>query len=456
MFPGPMALVQAEVDRLVGGARPALPGASLQAAHHLTELAERTGATLDEPALRRLRLLGWQRIARQIAAAEGDGAVDLLLAVSSADEVGGVEAARPGLVTKAVQAQRADGTWSWSRSSTLQQVLVQTAMAAMVLPQSEVAARLKAEGVAERNLPLITDPYTAAVLIGSGLLRGDAAIPARALVVESLVRSEQGVPRIAIPDGVVDSWGDRPSETAMLAWTVLALIDSAEAEADRGMLAAELMGSWSAGRGFGAGRADPIALMAVVKAVLGASGPTNLSLMVDGKAVATGAIDPSQPGVPVVLSAPGGAAVLAVDPPVTGLAYTATRTAWAPWPEGGGIDGVEWELDLPETLGVGIPSTVTLSLGAPKGTGITVEQGISAGMTVDAAALAAQGAVAWSEVLEDRVRIGLEPMPALGAARVKLSVTPQFAGEFTTVPTRLDAGAYGDAVLRPTRWNVSL
>lgn len=239
----------------------------------------------------------------------------------------------------------------------------------------------------------------------------------------------------------------------MLAWTVLALLDHAESETDRGMLAAELMGRWSAGRGFAAGKADPIALAAVVRAVPGASGATTVSLVVDGKTVSSGSIDPTQPGVPVVLSAPGGDATLAVEPAVSGLAFTATRTAYAPWPANAGIDGIEWEYTLPETLKVGINTATTMTFAAPRGTSITLEQGIPAGLKVNAEALAAQGAVLWSEVLEDRVRIGLKPMPNLGSATVNLEVTPQFAGRFRTVPTRITA-TDKEAILRPAVWSV--
>jgi hypothetical protein len=450
VFPGPMALVQAEVDRFAGGARSALPGAALQAIDHLLALAEKTGAEVDPATLRRLKLLAWQQLAREVRSPDWKSAVGLLRAVGTRDLVGAVESARPGLVSRVKDAQKPDGTWSSAARSTLQQVLVETATAAMVLPPG--AHRLKAEGAVERQLPNIEDPYTAAVLVGSGVLHGPAADPARTIVREALVRDDNGVPRVQVPDGVVDAWGQRPTGTAMLAWTVLALQDDPEATADRGMLAAELIGTWARGGGFGAGRADPIALLAVVRAVPGASGATTVRLMVDGQPVASGVVDPGQPGVPLVLTAESPDAVVELDPPVDGLAYTATRRGYAPWSEGPSIEGFDWAWKA-EGLRVGEMGQAELTVSAPRSTRLTVEVGLPAGAEVDGGALDGQAHVAWSEVLEDRVRIGTQPLPGTGAT-ITVPVKPSFAGTFHSVPLRLTVQGQGDLTLPGRVWTV--
>lgn len=453
VFPGPMALVQAEVDRFASGARSALPGSALQAVALLRSLSAKTGATIDPKLTRRLQLLAWQQIARQVKTAAGMDAVGILRAMSSEDLTGGAEATRPGLVRRVVADQKDDGTWSSQSRSTLQRVLVETATSAMVVRDAVPSAWIKAQGAVERQLPNIDDAYTAAVLLGTGVLEGAAAEGPRKLLVDAIQHDEQGVPSVVVPEGVVDAWGEPPSATAMLAWTVLALGEAPETADDRGKLAAELIASWSRSRGFGAGRADPIALLAVVRAVPGASGPTQVTLVSKGRTVATGQIDPRQPGVPLVLSSEDPEAVVKLDPPVSGLAYAATRRGYAPWPEQAPIPGVEWAWQESGTpLKVGEANTVELRLAGPRGVQFVVEQGIPAGMAVDAGNLTSQ--VAWAEVLEDRVRFRTNPLGDAGAT-VSLIVTPSFAGRFSTVPMQVEVPRHG-TVVQPARiWTVN-
>ncbi|MCB9692252.1 MAG: hypothetical protein H6736_10605 [Alphaproteobacteria bacterium] len=452
VFPGPLALVSAELDRLASGARTAIPGGALSVIDHLLTLSERTGAQVDEPRLRRMKLLAWQQIAQRRTTGWLED-VALLRGMSTRDLVGGAEATRPQRVRRIVDAQKDDGTWSSASRSTLQRVLVETAMAAMVLPGSERGPRLKAEGAVERQIPLIEDAYTAAVLLGSGVLHGEAAQPARTRLREAIGHDADGVPSITVPDGVVDAWGDRPSHAEMLAWTVLALADDPEATEDRGKLATALMASWSRSRGFGAGRADPVAMLAVVDAIPGASAATKVTLVKGGQVVSVGTVDPAQPGVPLLLETTGADATVRLDPPVDGLAYTATRRGWVPWEEPAPIPGFEWTWTDADPLVVGQPAAVGVQLAAPRGIAVTMELGIPAGMTVDAGALASQPLVAWSEVLEDRVRFRTRPMPGTGGGTVELQVTPGFAGRFGSVPVQLDVA--GQARVLPGRvWTV--
>ena len=443
---GPMPILAAELERAASG-RTALPGAGLALAAEAEAVAERVGATLDEGLVRRVRLVGYQAVARSLATPSAAVASDLLFAAGADSRVAGFEAARAGLADKVVAAQRPDGTWSWQDRSTVQQMLIETAHAAGALPEDRTTARLRAQGACERHAPAADDPYTAAVLLGSGLVGEGLAETLLERVRGGLVRDDAGAPSVAVPRGVVNAWGAAPSEVEMLAWTVLAL---PEADPDRGPLAATLAGRWSPGIGFGAGRAELVALRALIEAAPGADRATTAQLWVGETMVADSSVDPAGTGAPAVLRGPGAdGARLVLDPPVDGVVWTAVRRAWVPLdPEVDGLSGVEVRVGT-DGLRAGVEGTVSVTLSAPTGVRLTVEQGLPAGAVVDAARVT--GGVA--TVLPDRVRIEV-PSVGAGAHEIGIPVTPAFGGRFTTAPLTVTVDGAAQGVWAPTAWAV--
>ena len=290
VFPGPLAVVQAELERLQAGARPMDGAYGFAIASHFATLAARTGVALDASALRKLKLVAWQRIVREARAPDAGRAADLLTSLRGVEGEALVDELRPRLVQRVVRGQRADGTWSRVGNSTLQRVLVETAVAAGALDADDdtvLGPRLRAAGAIERYYRDVEDGYTASVLLASGMADGPIAEHLRGLVGDNLTTGPTGAVTVGIPDGVRNAWGLRPSRAEVLAWTVLALEEAYEG---RGDLVSELMSGWGAHRGFGAGYADGVALQAIVQALPGTTQKVTVTLEVDGEEGGEGAV----------------------------------------------------------------------------------------------------------------------------------------------------------------------
>jgi hypothetical protein len=285
--------------------------------------------------------------------------------------------------------------------------------------------------------------------LASGLVAEDDVEGLRTLVEEALVERD-GQITLPVPVGVVNAWGVRPSSSEMLAVGALALAGEAQ-----GDLVAALMQRWSAVYGFGAGRADPLALEAIVAALPTHDGEVSVGLSLDGALAAQATIDPSQPGVPAVLVASARGAeslTLTAAPQVPGLTFVATRRSWVPWGQARGLSGVDVTVDLGAPQ-VGEEGTITLSVAAPKGVSVTLEQGLPAGASVDALALTQLPTVLSADVRPDRVRVTTRALGAGEILEVPIRVTPAFAGRFATVPLKVEAGGQ-EALVEPMRWTV--
>jgi hypothetical protein len=458
VFPAPLALLQLELERLQGGARPLDPAYGFALAARIGELSAAVGVEVDDAAIRRLRVLGWQRIAYAAMAPDPHQAADLLASLRLEEVLPQVTELRPRLVQRVVDGQRADGTWSRSDRSTLAQVLVETAWAARVLPEDQRGARLRASAAVERHLREIDDAYTASVVLASGLADGGPRDQLLGLVRDAIVADEEsGERRVDIGGATVrNPWGRRPSNSELLAFAVLALPDG---DPDRGDLAAALLRGWSATGGFGAGPADAVALEAVATALGGITGPVTVTLRRDGAEVASGRLDPKQPGVPATLAVEAGALdsefTVASSPEVPGLAFLATRRSWVPWTEADRLAGVDVAVST-AGLRVGQEGALVLEASAPSGIALRIEQGLPSGTVVaDGAAQAAAEIGATLDVRTDRVILTTRPFAALEVQRVELPVIPAFAGRFQTGPLLVAPTTATPVPHRPVVWSVA-
>ncbi len=458
VFPGPLAVVHAEVARAAsGGATPAEAAYGFALAANVEALAARAGVDLDATAQRKLRLLAWQRVVRHARAPDAGNAADLLAAMRDVGDQELAETVRQRLVRVVVDAQRGDGTWARQATAPLQRVLVQTAFAARALPETERGARLRASGAMERYASEIHDPYTAAVVLASGLLDGALAKIVRERLVEAVEIDADGSARsLSVPVGVTNPWGVAPSATELQAWATLALADADDLPW-RADLVAPLMGAYDASRGFGAGGADVIALEAVTRALPGLDRPVEVVLRLDGVEVARQALDPQHPKQPALLIArPGGLdrpITLTVEPEVSGLAYVATLASWVPWTGKEQIAGVEVEVTA-TPLEVGRDGRITLRVAAPSGLSVTLEQGLPAGASVDETALSGHPGLVEVRVGTDRLTLRTRPARAGEILEIPIVVRPAFAGTFSTPPLVVDAG-HERIALAPMVWRVS-
>lgn len=457
VFPGPLAVVQAELERLQGGAEPSAPGYGFALATHAATLAEQAAVELDPDRQRRAQLLAWQRVVYQARTTSPVTAARLLQAIegTTLELVDGV---RPHLQRVLVDQQRADGTWSVDASSTLQRVLVETAVVARALPASEAGARLRAMGAIERHARDISDAYTASVVLAAGLAEGPAEEHLQGILVESLRDGPTGARTLDVPPAAAGAGATSPTRAEGLAWAILALSPEHPA---RGDLISELMTGWSAERGFGAGAADPIALEAVVAALSGANEPVQIVLSQAGRELSRGRLDPAQPRQPVTLDAKprDGELTLTATPPVPGLAFVATRRSWVPWSATEpGIAGVDVEVSTTQLVR-GQEGTLRLVAAAPSGTRLTIEQGLPAGAD-------ARTTATWSlepgpagtrdsvVAFSDRVRVTTAAFGPGEIKEIEIPVTPGFAGRFQTPPLRVSVVGGPTTTVRPLVWRV--
>lgn len=456
VFPGPLAVLQAELERLQGGVAPANGAYGFALASGLGALSERAGVDVDADAVRSLRVVAWQRIVKQARAPDAGVATDLLLAL---DDPGGHELAeelRTRLVRTVVQGQRADGTWARQSSAPLQQVIVQTALSARALPPDEEGARLRASGALERHARDVDDAYTASVVLASGVVHGAIADRMRAVLDEGLKAGSDGAVSVATPSGVRTAWGGTPSRAEALAFAALAV--GPDDTVVRGDLASELMAGWDARWGFGAGMADGLALQAVIEALPGVPKPVEVVLSLAGAEVARGSVDPSQPHVPLVLEGrPSGPAEveLRTEPDAAGLAFVATLRSWVPWKGDEELPGVQVEVSAPG-LAVGRERPLRLTIVAPSGVSVALEQGLPAGTAMEEAQVlaAAAGQLTSVEVTTDSVALRTRAFQAGEVMELALPVRPAYAGSFQTTPLLVSAGGQQIA-LPPLVWRVA-
>lgn len=461
VFPGPLSVLSAEEQRLsTAAATPQSAAYGFALASRMAELMDQTGQEADEDELRRLRLGAWQRVVPYTRSPDLGLATDLLLSLRNVDDNPLAERFRDRLVRIVVDGQRGDGSWARQSRAELDQVLVQTAVAAWALPESEERARGRAAGVIERYGDQIDDAYTAAVVLASGLAEGEQRDRLGALVQEGMVSLPDGPTTLRVPAGVLNASGEAPRRPELLAWTALALLELDQPEA-AGDLVGELMGGYSGAWGFGAGWADVAALEAVCRVLPGLSEPVTLSLLRDGEVVSTAELDAAQPKVPVTLLAEGeGRLTLQADPAVPGLSFLASRRGWVPWSGSERMPGVDIEIEAPEWK-VGVESDLRVSLSAAQGQRVVLEQGLPAGATVDEAALQALigDELTDVQVQAHRVVLTTRAFSAGEVMELTIPVRPAFAGQFSTGPLRLSDARHPwqePIAMAPAAWTVAL
>ena len=455
VFPGPLAMVQAEVER----AQTSRPHGASEAAYSfaladaISTIAARSGADVDADAIKALQMRGWQRVAGHARSPDSDTARDLVLALGSVSNHALAESLRDVMVRKLVDEQRGDGTWQSRSNSDIQRTIVETALNARALPESQVGPRLRAAGALERHASRIQDPYTAAVVLSSGLLSDSQSERLRELVKSSLQTDTTGARDVTVPPEVQNAWGRHPSLSEARAFTYLS-----DPEAEwAGDVLSGLMASWQASTGFRAGEADIIALEAIVSGLPSLTTEVDVILELNGKEVARQTLDPSQPRDPaVLLASPAGstgAITLRSEPQVPGLAFVGTLRSWSDWTGKEAIAGVDVELAAPN-LRVGRDGVLTITLAAPSGVAVSLEQGLPAGLEVDESRLQALPGVNQASVRFDHFQLTTKAFGAGEILKLEIPVRPSFAGEFSTRPLELRAGGYS-TTMAPMKWKVS-
>jgi hypothetical protein len=369
------------------------------------------------------------------------------------------------------QNQRPDGTFAGGTGWTLQRVLVATADAtravatAKTTPQERQRAMsvgVKAGGAFERNLAHVTDGYTAAAIIASGV-GGKVAETLRAKVLEGIKDNADGTKYLDVPSGVVRADGSVPSRAEATALAVLALTGDPKAVPVLAELGSTLLGSYDPLFGWGDGRANLACLTAVLE-LFKQPVPDNvkITLTMDGKPVTTGSLSGAQLRDVLVLeaAAPGLAGShswqLTAEPAVPGLGFSLTAHAWTPWPKQQVKGGLELASPATVTATVGKPQPVTLTAIAPAGMPLHIQQALPAGVQIDKPsldALVSGGSVSRYQVADGKLDLYVSALQPGQTWSATYRAIPTLGGTLRTTASMIEAGMT-QIFVPPTTWTI--
>ncbi|GEN05720.1 Alpha-2-macroglobulin family protein [Myxococcus fulvus] len=370
------------------------------------------------------------------------------------------------------QAQRPDGTCQGGDGWTLQRLLVATAdcARAVVAASGSPAGQRRAsrftalaEGALERNRAHVKDGYTAAALLSSGVVKGSLREALRAQVRDALKKREDGSVYLPVESGVVAASGESPTEAEATALAVLGL--EGDTQAPLADLGASLLSGYAPSTGWGNGRANRLALRAVVS-LFKEPLPARVRVVLerDGQAVTEGTYDAKALREVLVMEAPatGSAGAHAwtvrAEPAVPGLGFALALSAAVPWAKEDSR-GLELAVASPQEAKVGQPVEVTLQATTPSGLALELRHGLPAGAQVDAAsldALVASGSVSSWTSEDGAVTLKLPPRGPGTPFQARFRVIPTLAGTLQTGASSLRVEARPDLVsyVPPATWAV--
>lgn len=470
VFPGALAILRSELGASLARGGVADDAYALLLAGQARTLLASFGDTPDEEALRRLALVGAQRVVK--AARTLDVQTAALLTEAALRHSDNPILARLGERSAAFLAakQLPDGTIGGGAGWTLQRLLVTTAectravRAAAGTPAGKQRAALvdlRASGAFERQLGHIDDGYTAAALLASGALSGDLAARLRAIVAKHLVSRPDGAKLLEVAPGVVRPDGLAPSPLEATALAVLALDGSGDAAlADLG---AALLGGYQPVHGWGDGRANLVALAAVMRLFKEPIPPNvQIALGRDGKPLAEGRLDRDRVREVLALTAPtpGGAGAheftITATPAVPGLGYSLTIDNWVTWPKP--EPTAEVELQLPETVSAAVERATELPVrvAAPAGVELRISVALPAGCQVDKNALdqlVAANVISSYATPDGAVDLVVPPLATGAIFATQLRVVPTLAGRLHAGASRLTV-AGSEIAAPPALWTI--
>ncbi len=454
VYPGPLAILAEEMGR-------SLPGAHLQdaaygfaLAGYGRDIAERLGQEPDQAALRKSRIVTYQRLVRFTRSPGLPEAVVALAAARTQPEDELAQALTRRLVDQVVSAQSPDGSFAsaWTGgSASLPRALVTSAMAAHWSRDHSPRVSQRAVGFAARNAGYVKDPYTASVLLAAGLVQGAQADRLLALVIEAVELQPDGT-RVLRPGAEAQRIdGHSPATVECTAWALLALARHEGQQETVSDLAAALLGSYRPGRGFGDGLTGLVALEALA-AVFDEPLPETVQvrLSVDGQELMTramtlaGNFDPLVAGAPAPALAGPHSYRIEATPAVPGLAFTLTQTAYLPWEGDPDAEGFSLKVSAGGPSAVGETLPCRLQAAVPGGEPFQLSLELPAGVEVEQRslqALVSQGSILAFDASEGRLELSA---PALASGAV-------FDATVELVPTLAGSLQWGGASLALTR-----
>ncbi len=453
VFPGALSLVKSELSASPGRGGVAEDAYTLLLAGRAAGLLSSLGATPDTAAIRDTAVLAGQRAIRHSRSPDVPTAALFAEAALAHGDNPVMSRLGERLAAQVARSQRPDGTCQGTTGWTLQRLLVTTAdcVRAVRAAQSNNAAKsrasgatIKAAGAFQRNLARVEDAYTAAAILASGAAEGALADELKKRVVAGLETRPDGSKVLPVPSGVVRSDGAVPSVMEATAMAVLALGTTAAESADLGTA---LLGGYNPYYGWGDGRANLLALRAVVE-LFKEPVPANVRIVLerDGKEVVAGALDASklQEVLTLDAAAEGSSGMhtwtLRSEPAVPGLGFSLTLQAHVPWKDEAPTPGLELKVAMPDSLEVGKASDVKLTVAAPAGTATVLKLALPAGVQADRPpldALVSSGRISRFEAEDGALKLHLPAQAAGSTFEAAVRVVPTLAGTLHADATTL-------------------
>ena len=443
VYPGPLAILAEEMGRSLPGAHLHDAAYGFALAGYGRDLAERLGQELDQDALRRSRILAYQRLVRFTRSPDLPSAVVALAAARTQPDDPLAGALTQRLVDQVVAGQSPDGSFAaaWDGgSASLPRALVLSAAASHWTRDHSSRVAQRAASFAARNAGYVKEPYTAAVLLASGVVDGVQADRLRELVVEGIEVLPDGTRVLRPGTGAQRVDGRSPGVVEATAWALLALARDEDQQELVSDLAAALLGSYRPGRGFGDGLAGLAALEALT-VVFDEPLPETVQvrLSVDGQELMVRDMTLAGNFAPLVASAPAPAAAgphsyhIEASPSVPGLAFSLTQTAYLPWEGDPGAEGFSLKVSTAGPPAVGETLACRLQAAVPGGEPFTVALELPAGVEVEqrsVQALVDQGSILAFDTSQGRLEISAPAVASGAVFDATVELVPTLAGAF--------------------------
>jgi len=468
-FPGALALLRSELGVSTYRQGVADDAYALLLAGRAPALLAALGDKPDADALRTLTILVSQRAIRDGRALDDSSAALLLEAARAHPDNPVLARLADRALTQLDSHQHPDGTFGGADGWKLQRLLVSTAEAVRAIRagtatdlerQRAQRTTIRAQGVFERNLGSVDDAYTAAAILASGAVDGAVADKLKAIVLAEIKTGDDGAKYLDPPARVQRTDGLTPGRAEATALAVLGL--AGDPKAPLADLGATLLGTYALDSGWGDGRANLVAMRAVLD-LFKAPMPdkVTITLLMDGKPIVDGVLTKERIREVLVLdeAAPGIAGTHAwkvvAEPAVPGLGFSLSLQSWVPWPKEPPA-GLELSLITRGVATVGKPLEIVLAAVAPSGTPLHVLVALPAGVQVDlpsVEALVTAGTVSRFETAEGKLELfapGLQPGQTFAGA---IRVIPTLAGKLHAPPSSIEAA--GQAfVVPPVNWEI--
>jgi hypothetical protein len=297
------------------------------------------------------------------------------------------------------------------------------------------AVTIKASGAFERNLARVEDGYTAAAILASGAASADMTDALRKKITDALDTRGDGSKVLRVDRGVVRADGLPPSQMEATALAVLALGVTDPVSADLGTA---LLGGYSPYYGWGDGRANLVALRAVVQ-LFKDPVPANVKIALerDGAEIVAGTLDAAklQDVLTLVADAPGSAGAhtwkVRSEPAVPGLGFSLTLQAHVPWKDEPAQPGLEMKVTMPKELAVGKAAEIALVVAAPAQQATVLKLALPAGVQADRPPLdqlVAAGRLSHYESEDGTLTLHLPGLSAGATFEGSVRVIPTLAG----------------------------